>query len=76
MYRMDKYFEKITSMWSAHTLEPIMGYRLSYTIKENINRYYKSFRIVNDKKNKGDITPFIFTYLDFIKESSITLKEN
>lgn len=49
--------------------------RLSYTIKENINRYYKSFRIVNDKKNKGDITPFIFTYLDFIKESSITLKE-
>ena len=31
-----------------------MGYRLSYTIKENINRYYKSFRIVNDKKNKGD----------------------
>lgn len=75
MYRMDKYFEKITSMWLAHTLEPIMGYRLSYTIKENINRYYKSFRIVNDKKNKGDITPFIFTYLDFIKESSITLKE-
>ena len=25
---MDKYFEKITSMWLAHTLEPIMGYRL------------------------------------------------
>ena len=75
MYRMDKYFEKITSMWLAHTLEPIMGYRLSYTIKENINRYYKIFRIVNDKKNKGDITPFIFTYLDFLKESSITLKE-
>lgn len=65
----------ISSYYLAHTLEPIMGYRLSYTIKENINRYYKSFRIVNDKKNKGDITPFIFTYLDFIKESSITLKE-
>lgn len=54
MYRMDKW---ITSMWLAHTLEPIMGYRLSYTIKENINRYYKSFRIVNDKKTKGILRP-------------------
>ena len=51
-----------------------MGYRLSYTIKENINKYYKSFKIVNDEINRGDITPFIFTYLDFIKESAINLK--
>lgn len=62
MYRMDKYFEKITSMWLAHTLESIMGYRLSYTIKENINRYYKSFRIVNDKKTKGILRP-LFSHI-------------
>lgn len=69
--RLNRY---ISSYYLANTLESIMGYRLSYTIKENINRYYKSFKIVNEDINKGDITPFIFTYLDFIKESAINLK--
>ena len=64
----------ISSYYLANTLESIMGYRLSYTIKENINKYYKSFRIVNEEINKGDITPFIFTYLEFIKESAVNLK--
>ena len=64
----------ISSYYLANTLESIMGYRLSFTIKENINQYYKSFKIVNEKINKGDITPFIFTYLDFIKESAINLR--
>ena len=45
------------------------------TIKENINKYYKSFKVVNEEINKGDITPFIFTYLDFIKESAINLRD-
>jgi Fic family protein len=64
----------ISSYYLANVLEPIMGYRLSYTIKENINTYYKSFKLVNEEINKGDITPFIFTYLDFIKESAANLK--
>lgn len=64
----------ISSYYLANTLESIMGYRLSYTIKENINSYYKSFKIVNEEINKGDITPFIFTYLEFIKQSAINLK--
>lgn len=64
----------ISSYYLANTLESIMGYRLSYTIKENINQYYKSFKIVNEGINKGDITPFIFTYLEFIKESAVNLK--
>ena len=37
-------------------------HRLSYTIKENINRYYKSFRIVNDKKTKGILRP-LFSHI-------------
>jgi len=64
----------ISSCYIANTLESIMGYRLSYTIKENISRYYKSFKIANEEINKGDITPFIFTYLDFIKEAAVNLK--
>ena len=65
----------ISSYYLINTLESIMGYRLSYTIKENINKYYKSFKIVNDKKNRGDMTPFLFTYLDFIRESAINLRD-
>lgn len=64
----------ISSYYLANTLESIMGYRLSFTIKENIHMYYKSFKIVNEEINKGDITPFIFTYLEFIKESAVNLK--
>ena len=70
--RMNRF---ISSYYLANTLESIMGYRLSYIIKENINKYYKSFKTVNDKINKGDITPFIFTYLDFIKESAVNLRD-
>lgn len=64
----------ISSYYLANTLESIMGYRLSFTIKENINQYYKSFKIVNEGVNRGDITPFIFTYLEFIRESAVNLK--
>lgn len=66
----------ISSYRLADILEPIIGYRLSYTIKENINKYYKSLRTVNDKNNKGDITPFIFTFLNFIKEAAVNLRDD
>ena len=66
----------ISSYYLANTLESIMGYRLSYTIKENINQYYRSFRIVNEEINRGDITPFISTYLDFIQESAVNLRNS
>lgn len=65
----------ISSCCLANTLESIMGYRLSYTVRENVNKYYRSFKIVNEEINKGDVTPFIFTYLDFIRESAINLKD-
>ena len=47
----------------------LIGYRLSYTIKENISNYYKAFKICNDEKNKGDITPFIVVFMDIIYKS-------
>ena len=64
----------ISSYYIANTLESIMSYRLSYTIKENINKYYKGFMIVNEEINRGDVTPFISIFLDFIRESAINLK--
>lgn len=70
--RMNRF---ISSCYLAETLESIMSYRLSYTIKEHIDKYYKSFKVVNEEINKGDITPFVFTYLEFIRESAVNLRD-
>ncbi|MBQ4100328.1 MAG: Fic family protein [Oscillospiraceae bacterium] len=47
----------------------LIGYRLSYTIKENINSYYKAFKECNLEINRGDLTPFIIMFLSIIHES-------
>lgn len=56
----------ISSYLLSNTLNTLTGYRLAYTIKENINLYYRSFKITNDKKNKGDLTPFVINFFDII----------
>lgn len=66
----------ISSYLLTSELEPLMGYRLSYTIKENLNKYLKAFKICNDPKNKGDITPFLFMFLDIILLSTEQLVES
>lgn len=65
----------ISSYMISKELDPLLGYRLSYTIKANINSYYKAFKICNDKLNRGDLTPFIETFLDFVNESAALLVE-
>lgn len=59
----------ISSYLLSKKFTPLIGYRLSYTIKENINQYYKSFTICNSNKNKGDLTPFVIMFLNIINES-------
>lgn len=59
----------ISSYLLSKDLEYLVSYRISYTIRENLKKYYKSFDIVNDEKNKGDMTSFVITFLDFIIES-------
>ncbi len=59
----------ISSYLLANSLEFLIGYRLSYTIKEKINEYYKAFQLCNDEKSRGDITPFIIVFMQIIRES-------
>ncbi len=59
----------ISSYLLAQNFEPLIGYRLSYTIKENINKYYRVFKICNDSKSRGDITPFVIGFMEIINES-------
>ncbi len=59
----------ISSYMLGKELAPILGYRLSYTIKENIGKYYKAYKICNQPKSKGDLTPFVTMFLEIIEES-------
>lgn len=56
----------ISSYFLTRNLHYLTGFRLSYTIKENINNYYGSFKLTNDPKNKGDLTPFVINFFKII----------
>ena len=45
---------------------PILGYRLSMTIKENLTRYLDAFKYTNDYRNKGDLSTFVYEFLKII----------
>lgn len=51
----------------------ILAFRLSQTIKESINEYYKAFKECNDPKNKGDLTPFVHMFLNMIDKAMVNL---
>lgn len=59
----------LSSYLLSKELHPLVGYSLSYTIKTQIDTYYKTFKITNDRKNKGDITPFVIIFLGFVLQS-------
>lgn len=66
----------ISGYLMTQRLEPIVSYRLSYTIKQRLQEYYKAFNECNDKHNKGEITPFIMMFLDIILDSMNQLLED
>ena len=59
----------VSSFLLAREFNYLIGYRLSYTIKENVSAYYKAFQDCNDPKNRGDLTPFIILFLSIVRES-------
>lgn len=50
----------------SKTLEPLLAYRISGTIKEHISDYYKAFIICNDPHDLADLTPFLIMQLEII----------
>ncbi len=65
----------ISSYLLSRELHPLVSYRISHTIKENTNMYYKSFKIANDSNNKGELTHFIDDFLVILRDSLIELSE-
>lgn len=66
----------ISSYLLCNILNQSIALRISYTIKNDKNKYYKAFDICNDPKNKGDITPFIYRFIDIIKNAAKSSLEN
>ncbi len=66
-YMLAKYFSKSACL------------RISYVIKEHRSMYYELFRNANDKRNRGELTEFVMSYLAFFKEAIdstyVTLEE-
>ena len=66
----------ISSYLISQKLQYLVSYRLSYTIKENINSYYKSFKDTNDEKIRGDLTVFVIKFFDMLIKSLNDLCES
>ena len=66
----------ISSYLLCNILNQSIALRISYTIKNDKNKYYKAFDICNDPKNKGDITPFLYSFIDIIKNAAKSSLEN
>lgn len=60
----------ISSYLIKNELDVLLALKLSYTVKNNINKYYKAFDICNDRKNKDDITFFVVTFLELLSQAS------
>lgn len=65
----------ISSYLLSEQLTPLIGFRLSYTIKENISKYYKAFDVCNSPHNKGELTPFVDMFLSIVEISMQQLAE-
>ena len=59
----------ISSYLLTQKLEFLVACRLSCTIKENVQSYYKAFKVANDEKNRGDLTAFVITFLEILVKS-------
>ena len=59
----------ISSYLLSREFEFLIGFRLSYTIKEHIKDYYNAFKECNSEHNMGDLTPFIIMFLNVVLES-------
>lgn len=66
----------ILSYGISRVLSPLIAFRISETVKENINAYYKAFKTCNDRRNLGDLTPFLLMLLNIILTSMQELKES
>ncbi|MDO4732210.1 MAG: Fic family protein [Bacillota bacterium] len=65
----------ISSYFLSREFSPLLAYRLSFTIKESKSTYEKAFKTCNDPRNRGDLSPFLHTFLGFVEKAASQLLE-
>lgn len=60
----------IVSYYLAQEFNVSLASRLSIVINKNKNKYYKLFEETNSERNRGDLTPFILSFLSFIETAA------
>ncbi len=71
--RMNRF---ISSYALFNNLGPLIGLRLSVSIKKNTDAYYKAFKVTNNPLNRGDLTPFVLSFLEILRSSAQKLEES
>lgn len=66
----------ILSYCISQNLEPLLAYRISTTIRDNLKQYYKAFEDCNDPANRGDLTPFLLMQLNMILQACQSLEQS
>lgn len=66
----------ILSYCISKTLTPLLAYRISEIIKENLKDYYNAFVVCNDPHSLGDLTPFLIMMLGMIKKAYLDLRDS
>lgn len=66
----------ISSYLLSKQLNILLPFRLSLTIKKNLNLYYKAFVETNKKRNLGDLTYFITIFLSIILQAEKDLYDD
>lgn len=66
----------ILSYCISQNLEPLLAYRISTTIRDNLKQYYKAFEDCNDSANRGDLTPFLLMQLNMLLHACKSLEQS
>lgn len=65
----------LSSYMLQKDLNTLIALRLAYAIKNDKIEYYKAFDLCNEKKNRGDITPFIIMFLTMLDKAARSIYE-
>lgn len=65
--RINRY---VSSRYVSIYYEPLIGYGLSFIIKQRLKEYYQAFKEVEHPLNRGDLTPFVISFCDMVAESA------
>lgn len=65
----------IVSYCISQSMEPLIAYRISETIKDSIKQYYDAFETCNDPRNRGDLTPFLIMMLQMLRDAMVDLQD-